>query len=135
LAEIAEEQGMAKGHIKTLLGRHCHFPKEMKDNPDGGPQIWTGNYLNGYCALNKLIQGSAADQTKAAMVEAYENGIPLGCQVHDELNFTYHDPSQVKELHDIMINAAPLRVPSKVDVECGPNWAEIKTPDWAKDWS
>lgn len=129
LAEIAEEQGIAKGYIKTLLGRHCHFPKEMSEGK------WTGNYLDGFKALNKLIQGSAADQTKAAMVEAYENGIPLGCQVHDELNFTYYDPSQVKDLHDIMINAAPLRVPSKVDVECGTSWGTIKTPDWAEDWS
>jgi len=126
LAEIAEEQGLSKGYIKTLLGRHCHFPKEMKDNPDGGPQIWTGNYLDGYKALNKLIQGSAADQTKMALVEAYENGIKVGIQVHDELDLTIYERKEADELAEIMRECAPLRVPSVVDVEIGPNWGEIK---------
>ena len=126
LAEIAEEQGMIKGHIKTLLGRHCHFPKEMKDNPEGGPQIWTGNYLDGYKALNKLIQGSAADQTKMALVEAHEAGIKVGIQVHDELDLTIYKRKEADELAEIMRECVPLRVPSAVDIEIGPNWGEIK---------
>jgi DNA polymerase I-like protein with 3'-5' exonuclease and polymerase domains len=128
LAEIAEEQGLSKGHIKTLLGRHCHFPKEMVDGK------WTGNYLDGFKALNKLIQGSAADQTKAVMADAFEAGIPIQLQCHDELDFSFSDPSEVKQLHDIMVNAAPLRVPTVVDVECGPNWSDLSTPEWTKDW-
>ncbi len=126
LAEIAEEQGMFKGYIKTLLGRHCHFPKEMRDNPEGGPQIWTGNYLDGYKALNKLIQGSAADQTKMALVQAYEQGIKVGIQVHDELDLTIYARKEADELAEIMRECVPLRVPSAVDIEIGPNWGEIK---------
>jgi len=126
LAELAEQQGMQKGYIKTLLGRHCHFPKEMKDNPSGGSQVWTGNYLDGYKALNKLIQGSAADQTKMALVEAYEAGIKVGIQVHDELDLTIYDRSEAERLAEIMRECVPLRVPSAVDIEIGPNWGEIK---------
>lgn len=126
LAEIAETQGMAKGYIKTLLGRHCHFPKEMMDNPEGGPKVWTGNYLDGYKSLNKLIQGSAADQTKMALAESYEQGIAVGIQVHDELDLTIYNRKEADELAEIMRECAPLRVPSAVDIEIGPNWGEIK---------
>mgnify|MGYP003673189116 CR=1 FL=1 len=126
LAEIAEEQGMIKGHIKTLLGRHCHFPREMKDNPEGGPDIWTGNYLDGYKALNKLIQGSAADQTKLALAIAHESGIKVGIQVHDELDMTIYNRKEAEDLAEVMTECAPMRVPSMVDIEIGPNWGEIK---------
>ena len=126
LAEIAEEQGMIKGHIKTLLGRHCHFPKEMKDSPGGGPQVWTGNYLDGYKALNKLIQGSAADQTKMALAEAHEQGILVGIQVHDELDLTIYKRKEAEDLAEIMKECVPLRVPSAVDIEIGDSWGTIK---------
>jgi DNA polymerase I-like protein with 3'-5' exonuclease and polymerase domains len=126
LATIAEQNGMSKGYIKTLLGRHCHFPKEMKDNPQGGERVWTGNYLDGYKALNKLIQGSAADQTKAALAEAYEQGVKTQIQVHDELDLTIYNRREAEDLAEIMREAAPLNVPSAVDIEIGPTWAEVK---------
>lgn len=126
LADIAEQQGLRKGYIKTLLGRHCHFPKEMKDSPTGGPKVWTGNYLDGYKALNKLIQGSAADQTKAALADAYEAGIKLGIQVHDELDMTIYNRREAKDLAEIMCECAPLNVPTVVDIEIGDSWGEIK---------
>ena len=126
LAEIAEEQGMLKGHIKTLLGRHCHFPKEMKDNPNGGQQVWSGNYLDGYKALNKLIQGSAADQTKMALATAHEEGIKVGIQVHDELDLTIYSRKEAEDLAEIMRECVPMRVPSAVDIEIGDSWGTIK---------
>jgi DNA polymerase I-like protein with 3'-5' exonuclease and polymerase domains len=98
----------------------------MRDSPTGGPKVWTGNYLDGYKALNKLIQGSAADQTKAALADAYEADIKLGIQVHDELDMTIYNRREAKELAEIMCECAPLNVPTVVDVEVGPNWGEIK---------
>jgi len=41
-----------------------------------------------YKALNKLIQGSAADMTKKAMIELYKEGIIPHIQVHDELDIS-----------------------------------------------
>jgi len=79
-----------------------------------------------YKALNKLIQGSAADMTKKAMVDLYKEGLIGHIQIHDELDFSIESESQAKKIKDIMENAVDLEVPNKVDYESGPNWGEIK---------
>jgi len=78
-----------------------------------------------YKALNRLIQGSAADMTKKAMVDLHEKGIIPHIQIHDELCFstTDHEPELIKS---IMENTIPLEVKNKVDFESGPNWGTIK---------
>ena len=79
-----------------------------------------------YKALNKLIQGSAADQTKAAMVALYEEGILPMIQVHDELNCSIDSDGEKNKIKEIMENTVELKVPLKVDAEIGPSWGEIK---------
>jgi DNA polymerase I-like protein with 3'-5' exonuclease and polymerase domains len=79
-----------------------------------------------YKALNKLIQGSAADMTKRAMVDLYKNGYLSHIQIHDELDFSIESEQQAKKIKIIMENAVDLEVPNKVDYESGPNWGEIK---------
>ena len=78
-----------------------------------------------YKALNRLIQGSAADMTKKAMVDLYEKGIVPHIQIHDELCFstTDHESKLIKET---MEQTMPLEVKNKVDYESGPNWGTIK---------
>ena len=78
-----------------------------------------------YKALNRLIQGSAADMTKKAMVDLYEKGIIPHIQIHDELCFstTDHESKMIKET---MEQTIPLEVKNKVDYESGPNWGTIK---------
>ena len=79
-----------------------------------------------YKALNKLIQGSAADMTKQAMVKLHKEGILAHIQVHDELDFSIESQQQADKIKDIMEHAVDLEVPNKVDYESGPNWGEIK---------
>ena len=79
-----------------------------------------------YKALNKLIQGSAADMTKKAMVELYKEGIIAHIQIHDELDFSVMNELEAAKIKDVMENAVDLEVPNKVDYESGPNWGEIK---------
>ena len=79
-----------------------------------------------YKALNRLIQGSAADMTKKAMVELYKEGIIPHIQVHDELDISVINDLEAAKIKDIMENAVDLEVPNKVDYESGPNWGEIK---------
>jgi len=79
-----------------------------------------------YKALNKLIQGSAADMTKKAMVDLYKEGLIGHIQIHDELDFSIESEEQAKKIKNIMENAVDLEVPNKVDYEFGPNWGEIK---------
>ena len=78
-----------------------------------------------YKALNRLIQGSAADMTKKAMVDLYEKGIIPHIQIHDELCFsiTDHEPELIK---NTMEQTIPLEVKNKVDFESGPNWGTIR---------
>ena len=78
-----------------------------------------------YKALNRLIQGSAADMTKKAMVDLYEKGIVPHIQIHDELCFstTDHEAEIIKKTMEKTIS---LEVKNKVDYESGPNWGSIK---------
>ena len=78
-----------------------------------------------YKALNKLIQGSAADMTKKSMVDLYEKGIIPHIQIHDELCFSTTD-HEAKLIKETMEQTIPLEVKNKVDYESGPNWGTIK---------
>ena len=79
-----------------------------------------------YKALNKLIQGSAADMTKKAMLDLYKEGITPHIQIHDELDISVESDEQADKIKTIMENAVKLKIPNKVDYESGPNWGEIK---------
>jgi len=78
-----------------------------------------------YKALNRLIQGSAADMTKKAMVDLHDKGIIPHIQIHDELCFSIkdHEPELIK---NVMEQTIPLEVKNKVDFESGPNWGTIR---------
>ena len=78
-----------------------------------------------YKALNRLIQGSAADMTKKAMVDLYEQGIVPHIQIHDELCFSIKD-NEPELIIKTMEKTIPLEVKNKVDYESGPNWGTIK---------
>jgi len=110
-----------------LKDRDGNILKDTKGNPK--KNYWHNNSTRRaftYKALNKLIQGSAADMTKKAMVDLYKEGLIGHIQIHDELDFSIESDSQAKKIKDIMENAVDLKVPNKVDYESGPNWGEIK---------
>ena len=125
------------GRIRTIGGRLCRFDKwEPKDwNSRKWYDTWkeaadengSGNIRRAftYKALNRLIQGSAADMTKKAMVNLYKEGILPMVQVHDELNVSITDDKQAEKVKKIMEEAVLLEIPNKVDYECGENWGSI----------
>ena len=127
-----------QGYINTLLGRRCRFDLwENKDFHDkrmmsyeNAKKTWAWNEMKRagtYRALNRLIQGSAADQTKQAMVNLWKDvGVIPMIQIHDELNVSITNETQVKEIKEIMESAVELHVPIKCDAEIGDNWGEIK---------
>jgi DNA polymerase I-like protein with 3'-5' exonuclease and polymerase domains len=88
-----------------------------------GPRIKRAGTYKG---LNRLIQGSAADQTKMAMVALHEAGENLLLQVHDELVLSVKDRAQAERAAEIMATCVKMEIPSRVDVEVGPNWGEAK---------
>jgi len=79
-----------------------------------------------YKALNRLIQGSAADMTKKAMVDLYEQGILPQIQIHDELCLSIDSEEKAKIVKTTMEMAIPLKVPNKVTDTKGTNWGNIK---------
>ena len=125
-----------RGKIRTLLGRACHFdlwqpvqfgvfkplPLEQarKEYDEPLKRAFT------YKALNRLIQGSAADMTKKSMVCLYENGIIPHIQIHDEVDISVESDKKAEKIIEIMESTVELKVPNKVDYEQGNNWGEIK---------
>ena len=79
-----------------------------------------------YKGLNRLIQGSAADQTKAAMVALDEAGFNILLQIHDEVALSVKNKEEAMEASKVMCEASRLTVPSKVDVEIGETWGSCK---------
>jgi DNA polymerase I-like protein with 3'-5' exonuclease and polymerase domains len=75
-----------------------------------------------YKCLNKLIQSSAADMTKQAMVNVYKEGIVPLVQVHDELCCSVSSKEQAFHIVEIMEKAIPLEIPSLCDLEMGESW-------------
>ena len=72
-----------------------------------------------------MIQGSAADQTKKAMVDVYDElGIIPLIQVHDELDCSVKDERQANQIKEVMETCVDLQVPSKVDVDLGESWGD-----------
>ena len=122
------------GSIRTLLGRKCRFPLweptqwgVNKALPYEQAVIEYGRSIKRaftYKGLNRLIQGSAADQTKAGMIALHKAGFNLLLQVHDEIALSVYSREEALEASEVMKNAVELEVPSKVDVEIGPSWGE-----------
>lgn len=128
----------SQGRLRSLLGRQLRFDlwepdtfgmnkalpyKEAIDTY--GPTTRLRRAYT-YKALNRLIQASAADMTKQAMVNIYKTGrVPL-IQIHDEIAMSVQDADEARTVAQIMETAVPLEVPSKCDVEIGPSWGEAK---------
>jgi len=124
------------GSIGTLLGRRCRFNKwepatfgmhtamsfEEAERTYGRGRI---RRAMTYKALNKLIQGSAADMTKKAMLDLYNEGIIPHIQIHDELDISVIDDNHAKKIVEIMESAVTLAIPNKVDYESGETWGDI----------
>lgn len=104
-----------RGYVKTLMGRRSRFPKRERTHK----------------ALNAVIQGTAADENKLMLVDAYRErhmlGLTLRLTVHDELDSDLHDPDRLPLVRE-MLNARrlPVRVPILWDVGVGPSWAAAK---------
>jgi DNA polymerase I-like protein with 3'-5' exonuclease and polymerase domains len=112
-----------RGYIKTLAGRHCHL------------RAYNGrtDTRSAYKGFNKLIQGSAADMTKRAVIMLDERGLlevfPLYLLVHDEIDFgipkTARAIWKLPEIQEVMEHAFPLSVPIRVDPEIGSDWGHV----------
>ena len=135
LADQVALRASQNGKIRTMSGRQCRFemwePDSFGYNKPMPREQAEKEYGMGirraftYKALNRLIQGSAADQTKQAMVDCHKEGLVPLLTVHDELCFNVESEKQAARIKEIMETCSELKVPSKVDQELGDNWGEV----------
>ncbi len=140
LAEMASKRAGKLGQIRTVSGRLCRFhlwepttfgagkplPHDEALKEYGGVNGMGIRRAFTYKALNRLIQGSAADQTKKAMLDCYSEGLTPMLTVHDELCFNIGSPEQAAKIKEIMETGIKLKVPSKIDVDIQDDWGEIE---------
>lgn len=136
------------GGIKTILGRKSRFDlwessewgrgdtEKAKALPYNQALRTYGRNIQRaytYKGLNRLLQGSAAELMKVAMLRCWEDGVfdvtgVPRLTVHDELDFS--DPGgrdeAFEEVKHIMETAIPLKIPVKVTAEVGPDWGHVK---------
>jgi len=155
MLQIASSVADRRGYVKTILGRRRRFDlwepadwtlskrvapsrkEEMvrivNEDREKNPQTRPGvRRAKTYKALNAIIQGSAADQIKKAMVDCDEAGLwevlPLHLTVHDELDVSVARTKRGKEafleMVSLMERAVPLKVPVRADWKIGKNWGE-----------
>ena len=127
------------GFVRTILGRKCRFntwepnmfrvgptkalPRDEAEREYGKniKRAWT------YKALNKLIQGSAADQTKQAMLNLYKEGYITQRKVHDELN-VYVPKEQMQTKKKAFKNQSGYPIPpTGYDQYNNPYWTDPQT--------
>ena len=124
----AVEQAEQHGYVSTLFGRRRQIPEIRARN-------WQTRKLGERLAVNSVIQGTAADIIKVAMVRAHEALAEAGLktrtilQIHDELLFE-GPPEEMEQATEIvtreMVGAADLDPPLTVDAGVGPNWLDAK---------
>jgi DNA polymerase I-like protein with 3'-5' exonuclease and polymerase domains len=135
LSEAVSRRADDSGKIRTIGGRICHFDMwephgfgikkplkhadALREHGPGIKRAFT------YKALNKLIQGSAADMTKKSMLALYREGVIPHIQIHDELDISISSVQDAEKIIEIMEQAIDLQVPNKVDYEKGDNWGDI----------
>tara|TARA_R100000664_G_scaffold15403_1_gene23952 strand:- start:2070 stop:3944 length:1875 start_codon:yes stop_codon:yes gene_type:complete len=140
LAEAVTQSASKFGFIRTIKGRKCRFdkwePATFGMNQAMNYNEAKANYGNNirraftYKALNRLIQGSAADQAKQAMIDCHNAGFMPMLQIHDELCFSIYGQDDIIKIKKEMENSIEnLRVPFKVDIAQGSSWGETHDND------
>jgi DNA polymerase-1 len=125
--EATKERARKIGYVQTVLGRRRFLPEVRSANrmvKEAAERM----------AINAPVQGSSADIIKIAMINLYEEmqrcnlRSKMLLQIHDELLFEVPGPevAEMKSLvSEIMPHAFELRVPVKIDIKLGKNWAEM----------
>jgi len=156
LSEFCSKRAEQRGYIKLLDGARSRFDdweprwrdrtaeseSRLPCNPCSldearrriaDPQHpWSGKLKRAFThkSMNRLIQGSAARQTKRAMLACWREGIIPLLQMHDELDFSVGDETMARRAQQIMVETVPLMVPVVVDAEFGRSWGEATHSEW-----
>jgi DNA polymerase I-like protein with 3'-5' exonuclease and polymerase domains len=142
LTDFCSSAAQRRGYIRLLDGARCRFDRWQPAWGRSGYALsharaldeWSGKKLERaytHKAMNRLVQGGAARQTKKAMLACYREGHLPMIQMHDELDFSFSRHEDAQRCTEIMTNVVQLVIPTKVDAEYGRNWGSAKY-DWDK---
>lgn len=123
LSDLCTRTAERRNWIRTLLGRRLRFRKQDASGAARDPRD-RGAFP--YKALNRLIQGSAADMMKRALVNLWKAGIRLLATVHDEACSSVKNQAEGRIAQQIMCDAVTLSIPMTTDLEMGPDWGHIE---------
>jgi len=124
----AVTQAEEHGYVSTLFGRRRQIPEIRARN-------WQTRKLGERLAVNSVIQGTAADIIKVAMVRAHDALVEAGLatrtilQIHDELLFEGPEGEAARAQEIVcreMVGAAAMDPPLVVEAGVGPNWLDAK---------
>lgn len=145
--KAAQQRATTEGYIVTTLGRRARFPlwEPMYADPknpqpalpldDARERYGRVRRAFTHKSLNRLLQGSAADLMKKAMVDIDKAGVertlgPMLLTCHDETGHSTPDTPEgreaMAEVKHIMENCLKLRVPVIAEGSVGANWGECK---------
>lgn len=115
LRNLCTNMAKKRGWIITPLGRKFHYP------------FINGENFKAHKALNSLVQGMSADQTKMSMLMMWREGLIPALTVHDEVDFANLTCAEDgRRIVEIMTTSMPLPVPAKVDFDLGISWGDSK---------
>ncbi len=140
LAEYCQRLAERCGYLTLIDGARLHFDRWEKawngghgyDAPrslEAARKAWPGERLRRafcYHAINSLVQGSGARQSKLSMRACWREGIVPLLQVHDDLNRSVADEREGIRMAECMRDAVKLSVPMKIDMKFGKSWADAK---------
>ena len=133
-----------QGYVRTIYGRKRRFkywePKGWDRKKGAYPvadydkavEQWGTDIERAHAhkALNAVCQGSAADQTKQAIIDLDREGLTPQIQVYDELGQTIWDDNDAWRIKEIMEHAIEFEIPHIADPAVGLNWGE--TEEWKR---
>lgn len=132
--EVANERGF----VRTILGRRRRFNqweavnwsrsrgRMMRDRDEAIKEWGQVRRAMVHKALNSIVQGSAADQMKKAMLEVRRQGFKMLITLYDETGTSVKRPEDGKVIKEIMESAIHFEVPHYVPPAIGPNWGDTK---------
>lgn len=115
LQQATSNVASSRGYVKTVMGRRARYPKRERL----------------HTALNRIIQGGAADLNKLTLVEVFNErknlGLTMRLTVHDEIDGDLADAAMLPAVQEVLDRQrVPLKIPILWDARVGASWADAK---------
>lgn len=133
LMQIAMEYASERGYVKTILGRRRRFDMweppyfqrgkfPIKGKEAAMKAYGTVRLAHLHKAMNSIIQGTAAEQMKKALVQVHAERIPLHITLYDEIGASAVNEAEARRIKEIAENAIKFEVPQVMEWKMLTSW-------------